>query len=546
MKVTCQACSAQYTIADDKVKGRKVKIRCKACQTPIVVDGQNPSTEAPSTGLSEAPPALDPFAPETALATDADVWNVNLSDTDSRTMTTAEVIEGFRSGLITTDAFVWKDGMGDWLPIMDCVELAPLLSGPTAPPAPVAGQTPLAPAVAAASAPTPAARVGGIPNLSAPGAIGGALAARAASARASAGADLFGDIDAAGSEGEDVDLNTSARAVPTAPGSTAYDDKPTGQRNENSVLFSLDAMKAGFVGGSPSVAEKSKPAAPKPGAPGAPRPVQPSNPDDPFGMGASAGLAGMGTGGNPLFSLNANQALLTAPAPPEPKPIPVPTFSTATGAGPVGMDAKTKKLVLFGGAGAGALILLLLGMLVFGGKKTDATQDAAKAALSAKQDEKKPEEKKDEPKPEEKKDEPKPAASAEEKKPDEAKTEPPKSEAAKTGTGHAAAATTAKKPEEPAPAGPSTAPPFSKASAISALGGASGSAGACKKAGGPTGVGKVQVTFAPSGRVTSATVMGPPFAGTAVGGCVAGAFRRAKVPAFSGNPVTVSKSFAIN
>ena len=37
MKVTCQACSAQYTIADDKVKGRKVKIRCKACQTPIVV-----------------------------------------------------------------------------------------------------------------------------------------------------------------------------------------------------------------------------------------------------------------------------------------------------------------------------------------------------------------------------------------------------------------------------------------------------------------------------------------------------------------------------
>ena len=546
MKVTCQACSAQYTIADDKVKGRKVKIRCKACQTPIVVDGQNPPTEAPSTGFSEAPPALDPFAPETALATDADVWNVNLSDTDSRTMTTAEVIEGFRSGLVTTDAFVWKDGMGDWLPIMDCVELAPLLSGPTAPPAPVAGQTPLAPAVAPAA--TPAAKVGGIPNLSAPGAIGGALAARAASAKASAGADLFGDIDAAGSEGEDVDLNTSARTVPTAPGSTAYDDKPTGQRNENSVLFSLDALKAGFVGGAPAVAEKAKPAAPKPGAPGAPRPTQPSNPDDPFGMGASAGIAGIGAGGNPLFSLNANQALLTAPAPPEPKPIPVPTYSAAAGTAPGGMDAKTKKLVMLGGAGAGALILLLLGMLMFGSNKTDATADAAKAeaALSAKQDEKKPEEKKEEPKAEPKKEEPAPAASADEKKPDEAKTEPAKADATKTSTGHATAPTTAKKPEEPVAAGPSTAPPFSKASAISALGGAAGSAGACKKAGGPTGVGKVQVTFAPSGRVTSATVMGPPFAGTAVGGCVAGAFRRAKVPAFSGNPVTVSKSFAIN
>lgn len=540
MKVTCQACSAQYTIADDKVKGRKVKIRCKACQTPIVVDGQNPPPEAPSTGLSEAPPALDPFAPETAVAPDADVWNVNLSDTDSRTMTTAEVIEGFRSALITTDAFVWKDGMGDWVAIMDCVELAPLLSVATDAPPPVAGQTPYAPAVAPAAAPAAAPKVGGMPNLSAPGAVSGAFAARAASAKASAGADLFGDIDAAGSESEDVDLATSARVVPTAPGATAYDDKPTGQRNENSVLFSLDSLKAGFVGAAPTVAEKSKPAAPKPGAP---RPTQPSNPDDPFGMGASAGLAGMGAGGNPLFSLGANQALLTAPAPPEPKPIPVPTFSAATGAAPAGMDAKTKKLVMFGGAGAGALILLLLGMLVFGGKKSDSPEDGAKAALSAKPDDKKADAPKDEPKPEEKKEAPAPAASAEEKKPEEAKTETAKTDAPKSG--HTAAVATTKK-EEPAPAGPSTAPPFSKASAISALGGAAGSAGGCKKAGGPTGVGKVQVTFAPSGRVTSATVMGPPFAGTAVGGCVAGAFRRAKVPAFSGNPVTVSKSFAIN
>src|SRR4051812_27074257 len=166
MKVTCQACSAQYTIADDKVKGRKVKIRCKACQTPIVVDGQNPAPEAASTGASVAPPPLDPFAPGTALAGDADVWNVNLSDTDSRTMTTAEVIEGFRGGVVTPDAFVWKDGMGDWVAIMDCVELAPLLSGPTDPPPPVAGQTPHAPLVAAAAPAAAAApKLGGMPML---------------------------------------------------------------------------------------------------------------------------------------------------------------------------------------------------------------------------------------------------------------------------------------------------------------------------------------------------------------------------------------------
>lgn len=536
MKVTCQACSAQYTIADEKVKGRKVKIRCKACQTPIVVDGQNPPAQAVGSGNSEPPPTLDPFAPESAVAADADVWNVNLSDTDSRTMTTAEVIEAFRAGVVTNDAFVWRDGMADWIPIMDCVELAPLLSGPTDPPVPVAGQTPLAPAVAAGGT------LGGVPNLSGSSGSGG-TAARTASAKAQVGADLFGNLDSAG--GEDIDVSVGSRGLPVLPGSTAYDDKPTGQRNENSVLFSLDAMKAGFVGGSPSVPEKSsKPSAPKPGAP---RPSQPSNPDDPFGMSA---VSLPGTGANPIFSLNANQALVTAPAPPEPKPQPVVVYAPPGSIPPGGMDEKTKRLVLFGGIGAGAIILLLLGIVIFGGSKSS-DADAARASASAEAkaeptDEKKTDEKKEEPKAEEKKPEPEPekTAAAEEKKPEEpANTEATKPEAAKTTT---RTATAAPKKEEPVAPGPSTAPPFSKASAISALGAASSSAGSCKKAGGPTGVGKVQVTFAPSGRVTSATVMGPPFAGTAVGGCVASKFRAAKVPAFSGNPVTVSKSFAIN
>jgi hypothetical protein len=41
------------------------------------------------------------------------------------------------------------------------------------------------------------------------------------------------------------------------------------------------------------------------------------------------------------------------------------------------------------------------------------------------------------------------------------------------------------------------------------------------------------------------TNVGGAFAGTDVGGCVARLFRAAKVPPFSGDPVTVSKSFSI-
>jgi outer membrane biosynthesis protein TonB len=380
--------------------------------------------------------------------------------------------------------------------------------------------------------------VGNVPMLSGAGAAqGGAAAARTASAKAQPAADLFGNLDAAGGEHDDSEVATSARSVPVLPGSSSYDDKPTGARNENSVLFSLDALKAGFSGG-PAPAAPSKPKASRPEPA---RAKQPSNPDDPFGMGSNAGIAGLGTGNSPLFSLSANQALISAPPPPEPKPITAPAVSLPGGSIPAGMDEKTKKLVLFGGVGAGAVILLLLGLLVFGGKKDkeQASADTAASAASAEgagDKKSEPAAKAEEPKTEtheEKKEEPAPSAAApsasaekkEEAKPEASKTDAKPSSDSKAGTSHAS--TTSTKKDEPEPAGPSNAPPFSKASAISVLGAAASSAAACKKAGGPTGVGKVQVTFAPSGRVTSATVMGPPFAGTAVGGCAANAFKRA-------------------
>jgi hypothetical protein len=100
--------------------------------------------------------------------------------------------------------------------------------------------------------------------------------------------------------------------------------------------------------------------------------------------------------------------------------------------------------------------------------------------------------------------------------------------------------------EKPAdkPAEASGAPPFDTAAAKTALGSAAANAGSCKTPDGPTGSGKVSVTFMPSGRATNTQVSGD-LAGTAVGGCVARLFRSAKVPAFSGEAVTVTKSFAV-
>ncbi len=103
----------------------------------------------------------------------------------------------------------------------------------------------------------------------------------------------------------------------------------------------------------------------------------------------------------------------------------------------------------------------------------------------------------------------------------------------------------AEKPSEPEePAAP--AAEFNVAAARSALASAAAAASSCRKEGDPSGMAQVTITFAPSGRATSANISGPPFAGTATGGCIAATMRRAKVPPFSGGYKTVSKSVVIH
>ena len=511
MKVSCQACGAKYTIADDKVRGRKVKIRCKSCGAPIVVDAQTASEaaepEAPPKPASSpaATPAAEPAPAQSALS--AETWSVNLSETDQRDMTTEEIVAGWASGLVTSDAFVWKEGMGDWVAILDAPELRPLLPAPVPDPT----KTPFGPTIV--TSPTPAA------------------AAPAASARLSGGGRKAGAaVDLFDAVPNEEDVATSAPPLPGA-GTQPYDDgRLTGARNENSVLFSLDALKGGML------AEPKK---------YEPQKSKPRN--DALGGAPPSVLTG---GESPMFSLSADQALLTAPAAPEPPP---PRPVDASGRPP------PNKLLLYGGAGLGVLLVLGVGILLGRGGSDESAEaeGSAKAKASAapseedetksaKKDEK--DEKKDE---KDEKDE-KAAASASAA----ASAEPPKTASGSTSTGSSSKKesgsspskqpSTTSTPKKVEPSAPSAGTgPFSVSAAQVALTQAAANAASCKKPGGPTGTGKVQVTFATSGRVTSANVAGPPFAGTAVGGCVAGVFRRAKVPPYAGNPITVSKSFSI-
>ncbi|HWA72472.1 MAG TPA: zinc-ribbon domain-containing protein [Polyangiaceae bacterium] len=532
MKITCDSCGAKYTIADDKVRGRKVKIRCKGCGTPIVVDGAQQAGGG-SVAPEEADVPVEAAAPSVAPGAE---WSVNLSETDQRTLSTQQLVQGWADGTVTADAYVWKEGMGDWLPILECAELSQLL---TAPPAQQPAAQAAAPVAKAAASTRPAA------------------AARVSGGRGQVGTDLFAGVEQAGADFEDV--NTSAPMLPNVGARAAggEDARPTGQRNENSVLFSLDALKAGFSGAGASTGGAAPAGAKGVSAPqrGAGRAAAAAS-DDPFGLG-SASVANIG--GGPMFSLADNNALLTAPAPPEP---PKPVISFAADPGSAAPAQSSKKGLIFG------LIAVVLvggagGAYALSAKKEKEEALAAAAAAAASAEKAHEEERKakaaeerarEEQKAQEAKAAEAAAAAAANSKPEEkaaggaASTDASKQAATTAAKGTTTTAKKEEKKEEKKEAAPAAGSdqPFSKASAVSALGAAAGSAGSCKKLGGPTGPGKVTVTFANSGRVTTANVTGAPYAGTSVGGCVASLFRKAKVPPFSGSPVTVSKGFSIN
>jgi outer membrane biosynthesis protein TonB len=101
------------------------------------------------------------------------------------------------------------------------------------------------------------------------------------------------------------------------------------------------------------------------------------------------------------------------------------------------------------------------------------------------------------------------------------------------------------KPAAPEPKEVAVGGDFDKAAAGTALTSAAQEASGCRKEGDPSGVAVVHVTFSNAGRATRAVIEGPPFAGTQTGGCIAATLRKATVPPYGGDRVTVTKKVVI-
>lgn len=130
----------------------------------------------------------------------------------------------------------------------------------------------------------------------------------------------------------------------------------------------------------------------------------------------------------------------------------------------------------------------------------------------------------------------------------EAETAGTHDEAADTDSKRHSASSTLKAPSAKAPPAEeneSDGPTFDSEAAAGALESAAQRASSCRQPTDPSGVARVTVTFAPSGRVTTANIAGPPFVGTPTGSCIATIMRSATVPVFSGSNITVRKTVTI-
>jgi TonB family protein len=229
MKIVCDACQAKYSISDDKVQGKVFKIRCKKCSNIIVVRG--------GAGAAEAAPATQEKDTRVydygydgggggaqAPAGDDAVWHLVINQDQVGPLSVAEVQQKFASGEIDGETFTWREGFADWLPLAQVDAFAALVAS---------GSRTAALGGGGGGAAAVSAMFGGDDGGTVKSDAGDLFAAAASSGSSR---------HAAPADDDGGDLFGSKPASASAQAASAGNSKLRGERNENSVLFSLNNL----------------------------------------------------------------------------------------------------------------------------------------------------------------------------------------------------------------------------------------------------------------------------------------------------------------
>jgi predicted Zn finger-like uncharacterized protein len=269
MKITCQSCNSKYNVADEKVQGKIVKIRCRKCGSTIVVNGAAPSAGGGGVAATDSAPGSSTDSSQ-AGSPDARPWHVNVAENDQRTMTLDELVDAYHSALVNQETFIWTEGMEDWKTLAEVEVVVAALHAPAPASAAPASALPNGfghAAVHSAYAAAPAAigvadsgsegqdatrvyDVRAAAEAAVPSAGEAAARSRAEPKRAAVvkrdthARDLFASR-VSPDELHGAHLEGGAAAMQHAEGASSFEDeagKRPGERNENSVLFSLAVL----------------------------------------------------------------------------------------------------------------------------------------------------------------------------------------------------------------------------------------------------------------------------------------------------------------
>jgi len=150
MKFSCERCQTRYSIGDDKVKGKVLKIRCKTCGNIIVVREQLPTVQGEASGYAvpqmvasaaagsgsgvstAAPPPAPPPTPAMRPSGQVD-WYVAIKGKQHGPATADDVVRLFREGKIAERTYLWHDQLPSWVRLKDLPEFAAVLAEGPAP-----------------------------------------------------------------------------------------------------------------------------------------------------------------------------------------------------------------------------------------------------------------------------------------------------------------------------------------------------------------------------------------------------------------------------
>ncbi len=220
MKIICDNCAAKYSIADEKVAGKVFKIRCKKCSHVLEVRGDEFNDEDDATQVYD-------YGAES-------VWYVVIDGEQRGPLTPVELGELFTKGQVSRENYVWREGFGDWKTAGSIPELATFV-GPDGP-----------------HRDDPTAELDLADERLRASETNGALSDSSGEIVASTPA------AAAAGGGGGVDIFAAAAGESEPAPAQASPQRMTGQRNENSVLFSLgNLQQLATDGGSPSTSPAS-------------------------------------------------------------------------------------------------------------------------------------------------------------------------------------------------------------------------------------------------------------------------------------------------